>query len=135
MKIKTGRMKELQVCACGCGRKAQWHRLHLLRGPDHGSFFVLDECRGAFADELVQWGKIHAIHKALAGTFFWQRWRAAKAWYILQFALRARLLGADRAAMIARCDTLVFMAPGWLARLYVWWKPGRERAENLGRKI
>src|SRR5271156_5384211 len=119
MSIKTGRLKELQMCACGCGRKAHWHHLHPLRGPANESHFVLDECRGAYADELVQWRKIHELRGALAGTFFWQRWRAAQAWYILQFTLRARLLGPDRAAAIARRDTLIFLAPGWLARLYV----------------
>ena len=125
--IKSGRMKELQVCACGCGREAHWHHLRPVRKADSGSCFVLDGCRDAYEDELVQWRKIHELHKALAGTFFWQRWRAAKAWYILQFALRARLLGVDEAARIARRDTLLFMAPGWLARMYVRWKPGRGR--------
>lgn len=123
--IKSGRMKELQVCGCGCGRKAHWHHLRPVRKADRGSCFVLDGCKDAFEDELAQWRKIHELHKALAGTFFWQRWRAAKAWYILQFALRARLLGVDEAARIARRDTLLFMVPGWLARMYVRWRPGR----------
>jgi len=116
--IKKERTRGLQLCACGCGRLAHWHHLHLLRGPDQASFFVLDECREAFADELAQWRKIRGLRDALAGTFFWERWRVAKAWYVLQFAVRARLLGPDRAAIIARRDTLLFVAPRWLGR---WW--------------
>jgi hypothetical protein len=117
--IKTSRMKELQICGCGCGRRAHWHQLHLLRGADNSSHFVLDECREAFADELAQRGKLRRLRAALAGTFFWQRWRAAQAWYVLQFAVRARLSGPDEAARVARRDTLLFVMPGWLARMFV----------------
>ena len=118
---KPSRTKQLQVCGCGCGREAHWHRLHLLRGPDGSSFFVLDECREAFAEELEHWSKLRQIRNALAGTYFWQRWRAAKAWFALQFLARARLRGPDAAARIARRDTLLFVMPGWMARVYVRW--------------
>jgi hypothetical protein len=80
---------------------------------------VLDECREAFADELAQWNKLRRLRDALAGTFCWQRWRAAQAWYVLQFAARARLSGPDEAARIARRDTLLLVMPAWMARLYL----------------
>jgi len=38
---------------------------------------------------------------------------------VLQFLARARLLGPDRAARIARRDTLLFVMPEWLARLWL----------------
>ena len=117
--IKSGRTMQLQTCGCGCGRKAHWHRLHLLRGSDKSSFFVLDGCREAFAEELGHWNKLRRIRDALRGTFFWQRWRAARAWYVLQFSARARLRGADEAARIARRDTLLLVMPGWLGRMCV----------------
>lgn len=111
-------MKELESCGCGCGKRAHWHRLHLQRGAEGSSFFVLDGCREAFAQELAHRGKIRRIRDALVGTFFWQRWRAARAWYVLQFAVRARLCGPDEAARIARRDTLLFVMPGVIARLF-----------------
>lgn len=60
--------------------------------------------------------KLAALRDALAGTWCWERWRAAKAWYILQFAARARLMGADAAGRVARRDTMMFVVPGWVAR-------------------
>lgn len=119
---KSGRTMELQVCGCGCGKTAHWHRLHVLRGPDHSSHFVLDECRDVFAQELEQWRKLRLLRDALAGTLFWQRWRAAQAWYVLQFAVRARLAGPDEAARIARRDTLLFVMPRCAAWLYLKWR-------------
>jgi hypothetical protein len=96
-----------------------WHRLHLLRGPRGISYFVRDECREAFAEELEHRDKLRQIRSALSGSFCWQRWSAARAWYVLQFLARARLLGPDRAARIARRDTLLFVMPEWLARLWL----------------
>ncbi|HWB60382.1 MAG TPA: hypothetical protein VG733_12880 [Chthoniobacteraceae bacterium] len=122
MKVGSEKAGQLQACGCGCGRVAHWHRLHLLRGPGQESFFVLDECRTTFADELTQREKLRALRDALRGTFFWERWRAARAWYVLQFATRARLLGPDEAGRVARRDTMLFVMPGWVARLVLSFK-------------
>lgn len=127
---KSGRAMELHPCGCGCGKTAHWHRLHVLRGPEHSSHFVLDECREVFARELEQWRKLRLLREALTGTFFWQRWRAAQAWYVLQFAVRARLAGPDEAARIARRDTLLFVMPRFLARVFL---SLRERKVSVSR--
>lgn len=115
----AGRMKPLQVCGCGCGVQSPWHRLHLLRGPDNASFFVLDGCRDEFEKELGYWKKLKEICDALRGSWFFTRWRAGAAWMSLQFLVRVRLLGADKATHLARRDTIVFVLPRWMARIYI----------------
>jgi hypothetical protein len=116
--VKQGRQKELQPCGCGCGQKAHWHKLRLLRGPDKSSFFVLDECREEFEKELGYYQQIREIRDALRGSWFFQRWPAARAWYCLQFLVRVRIMGAAPATRIARRDALMFVLPSWLARIY-----------------
>lgn len=118
MAIKTGRMVELQPCACGCGTTAHWHQLHVLRDSLGHSFFVLDDCRAGFERELDLYCKLKQITQAFSGSRCWSRWKMARAWYALQFGVRVRTKGEEIAARIARRDTLMFVLPNWLARMY-----------------
>lgn len=119
MSIKVNGRKSMQACGCGCGKLTYWHRLHILRDQERRSYFILEECREEFSKELVYWYKIKLIRDALAGTKCWQRWKAAKAWHSLQFLVHVRLHGAENASRIARRDTILFVLPKWMARLYV----------------
>jgi hypothetical protein len=118
MSASVNGRKVLNPCGCGCGRVYHWAQLHLLRDQSGRSYFVHDDCRDEFAKELAYWHKIKLIRDALRGDPCWKRWRAAKAWHALQFLAHARLKGAEEATRTARRDTLLFVLPRWMARLY-----------------
>ncbi len=89
-----------------------------VRDPLLHSYWVLNKHRDEFYHELIQWDKLRQIKEAFAGSFFFSRWRAAKAWYILVFAVQVRLHGPEKAAKMARRDTLMMISPRWLGRFY-----------------
>lgn len=111
-------MKELQPCGCNCGKMAHWNHLHILRDSEGHSFFVLDECREERAKELECWIRLKNIREALSGTWFFERWKAAKSWYCLNVLARTRLQGPELAAKIAHYETMRFIMPKWMAKIY-----------------
>jgi hypothetical protein len=118
----NGRTKQLQNCHCGCSA-APWHRLHLLRGPDNHSYFVLDGCREAFGREVQASWRLKTLVEAVKGLPCWERWRFAKLFFMLILALHTRHNGQKVALMTARRSAFLFVTPAWIGlRVARFWK-------------
>lgn len=124
MSHKTSNRFQPQACGCGCGKVAPWNSLHIYRGPDRQSHFVLDECRGAFEMEAVASYRMRLLVAAIRGMAFWQRWGYARLFFLLALQMRTRLVGKKLALRTARRSTFLLCVPQrlgiWLARYVTW---------------
>lgn len=105
---------KLACCECGCEKAAAWNLLHPLKAPDGRRYFVLDDCRDAFTNEVMASQRLNFLVESVRGVSFWRRWRYSRLFALLILQTHERHEGKAAALRRARRSAFLFCAPAFI---------------------